>query len=35
MIGMTYNPLTRRYRLLADTSVNYMAAFARAPVDGR
>ena len=27
MIGMTYNPLTRRYRLEPDTSVNYIAAF--------
>jgi 2-polyprenyl-6-hydroxyphenyl methylase/3-demethylubiquinone-9 3-methyltransferase len=26
MIGMTYNPLTRTYRLEADTSVNYLAA---------
>jgi 2-polyprenyl-6-hydroxyphenyl methylase/3-demethylubiquinone-9 3-methyltransferase len=26
MIGMTYNPLTRIYRLEADTSVNYLAA---------
>ena len=26
MIGMTYNPLTRVYRLEADTSVNYLAA---------
>ena len=24
--GMTYNPLTRRYRLEADTSVNYLVA---------
>jgi 2-polyprenyl-6-hydroxyphenyl methylase/3-demethylubiquinone-9 3-methyltransferase len=29
MIGMTYNPLTRTYRLVDDTSVNYMAAFQR------
>jgi 2-polyprenyl-6-hydroxyphenyl methylase/3-demethylubiquinone-9 3-methyltransferase len=29
MIGMTYNPLTRAYRLLDDTSVNYLAAFRR------
>jgi 2-polyprenyl-6-hydroxyphenyl methylase / 3-demethylubiquinone-9 3-methyltransferase len=27
MIGMTYNPFTRVYRLEADTSVNYIAAF--------
>ena len=27
MIGMTYNPLTKVYRLEADTSVNYIAAF--------
>jgi 2-polyprenyl-6-hydroxyphenyl methylase/3-demethylubiquinone-9 3-methyltransferase len=27
MIGMTYNPLTRVYRLEADTSVNYLAAY--------
>jgi hypothetical protein len=24
---MTYNPLTRVYRLATDTSVNYLAAF--------
>jgi 2-polyprenyl-6-hydroxyphenyl methylase / 3-demethylubiquinone-9 3-methyltransferase len=24
--GMTYNPLTRRYRLQPDTSVNYLLA---------
>jgi len=29
MIGMTYNPLTKRYRLVDDTSVNYLAAFRR------
>jgi 2-polyprenyl-6-hydroxyphenyl methylase/3-demethylubiquinone-9 3-methyltransferase len=29
MTGMTYNPLTRTYRLTDDTSVNYLAAFAR------
>ena len=29
MTGMTYNPLTRSYRLVDDTSVNYMAAFRR------
>ena len=29
MIGMTYNPLSRVYRLEADTSVNYIAAFHR------
>jgi 2-polyprenyl-6-hydroxyphenyl methylase/3-demethylubiquinone-9 3-methyltransferase len=27
MIGMTYNPLTRRYRLEDDVSVNYLMAF--------
>ncbi|MBU6270689.1 MAG: bifunctional 2-polyprenyl-6-hydroxyphenol methylase/3-demethylubiquinol 3-O-methyltransferase UbiG [Betaproteobacteria bacterium] len=28
MIGLTYNPITRRYRLVADdVSVNYLAAF--------
>jgi 2-polyprenyl-6-hydroxyphenyl methylase/3-demethylubiquinone-9 3-methyltransferase len=27
MIGMTYNPLTRVYRLGPDTSVNYIATF--------
>ncbi len=32
MIGMTYNPLTKVYRLAPDTSVNYIAAF-RAPAD--
>jgi 2-polyprenyl-6-hydroxyphenyl methylase/3-demethylubiquinone-9 3-methyltransferase len=25
--GMTYNPLTQRYRLCADTAVNYLLAF--------
>jgi 2-polyprenyl-6-hydroxyphenyl methylase/3-demethylubiquinone-9 3-methyltransferase len=29
MIGMTYNPLTRVYRLEPDTSVNYIATFRR------
>ena len=29
MTGMTYNPLTRTYRLTDDTSVNYLAAFTR------
>ena len=29
MIGMTYNPLTRVYRLEADTTVNYIATFRR------
>ena len=28
--GLTYNPLTRRYRLSADTSVNYLMAYRRA-----
>jgi 2-polyprenyl-6-hydroxyphenyl methylase/3-demethylubiquinone-9 3-methyltransferase len=32
MTGMTYNPLTRTYRLTADTSVNYLMA-CRRPVD--
>jgi 2-polyprenyl-6-hydroxyphenyl methylase/3-demethylubiquinone-9 3-methyltransferase len=27
LTGMTYNPLTKAYRLEADTSVNYLAAF--------
>jgi len=27
MTGMTYNPLTRTYRLTSDTAVNYLAAF--------
>ena len=27
MTGMTYSPLTRTYRLVDDTSVNYLAAF--------
>ncbi len=27
LIGMTYNPLTRTYRLEPDTSVNYLAAY--------
>jgi 2-polyprenyl-6-hydroxyphenyl methylase/3-demethylubiquinone-9 3-methyltransferase len=29
LTGMTYNPLTRSYRLGADTSVNYIATFRR------
>ena len=29
LMGMTYNPLTRVYRLEPDTSVNYLAAFRR------
>ena len=33
MVGMTYNPLTRTYRLVDDTSVNYLAAFARNRAD--
>jgi 2-polyprenyl-6-hydroxyphenyl methylase/3-demethylubiquinone-9 3-methyltransferase len=35
MIGMTYNPLTRIYRLEDDTSVNYLAAFRRNDAHGR
>jgi 2-polyprenyl-6-hydroxyphenyl methylase/3-demethylubiquinone-9 3-methyltransferase len=27
LIGMTYNPLTKAYRLESDTSVNYLAAY--------
>ena len=29
LVGMTYNPLTRTYRLEADTSINYIAIFRR------
>jgi len=29
LIGMTYSPLTRRYRLEPDASVNYLASFRR------
>jgi 2-polyprenyl-6-hydroxyphenyl methylase/3-demethylubiquinone-9 3-methyltransferase len=29
LIGMTYNPITKTYRLEADTSVNYLATFRR------
>jgi 2-polyprenyl-6-hydroxyphenyl methylase/3-demethylubiquinone-9 3-methyltransferase len=29
LIGMTYSPVTRTYRLEADTSVNYIATFRR------
>jgi 2-polyprenyl-6-hydroxyphenyl methylase/3-demethylubiquinone-9 3-methyltransferase len=35
MTGMTYNPLTRTYRLADDTSVNYLAAFRCTPRDAR
>lgn len=31
LTGMTYNPLTRHYRLEADTAVNYLATFRRDP----
>jgi hypothetical protein len=30
---MSYNPLTKVYRLYDDTSVNYLAAFRRPPAD--
>jgi len=33
LTGMTYNPFTRRYRLEADTSVNFLAAFRRPAVN--
>jgi 2-polyprenyl-6-hydroxyphenyl methylase / 3-demethylubiquinone-9 3-methyltransferase len=33
MTGMTYNPLTKIYRLLADTDVNYLMAFRRSACD--
>ena len=33
LIGMTYNPLSKRYRLEPDASVNYIAAFRRAAAD--
>ena len=33
LIGMTYNPLSKRYRLEPDASVNYIAAFRRAGAD--
>ena len=29
--GMEYNPITRRYRLSADTRVNYLMACRKAP----
>jgi 2-polyprenyl-6-hydroxyphenyl methylase / 3-demethylubiquinone-9 3-methyltransferase len=35
MTGMSYNPLTRTYRLTGDTSVNYLAAFTRNERNGR
>jgi 2-polyprenyl-6-hydroxyphenyl methylase/3-demethylubiquinone-9 3-methyltransferase len=35
MTGMSYNPLTRRYRLGSDTSVNYLAAFRRSAAHAR
>jgi 2-polyprenyl-6-hydroxyphenyl methylase/3-demethylubiquinone-9 3-methyltransferase len=35
MIGMTYNLLTRVYRLEDDTSVNYLAAFRRTDASAR
>jgi len=33
--GMTYQPLTGRYRLEDDSSVNYLAAFSRPAIAGR
>ncbi len=33
MTGMTYNPLTKIYRLLPDTGVNYLMAFGRGDRD--
>jgi 2-polyprenyl-6-hydroxyphenyl methylase/3-demethylubiquinone-9 3-methyltransferase len=33
LVGMTYNPLTRIYRLEADTSVNYLMACRRPALD--
>ena len=33
MTGMTYNPLSRTYRLVDDTSVNYLAAFRKSAND--
>ena len=35
MTGMSYNPLTRTYRLTDDASVNYLAAFTRNERDAR
>ena len=32
MSGMSYNPLTGRWRLSNDTNVNYIASFTRTPV---
>jgi 2-polyprenyl-6-hydroxyphenyl methylase/3-demethylubiquinone-9 3-methyltransferase len=29
LVGMTYNPMTKTYRLERDTSVNYIASFRR------
>jgi 2-polyprenyl-6-hydroxyphenyl methylase/3-demethylubiquinone-9 3-methyltransferase len=34
LIGMTYNPLSKRYRLERDTSVNYLIAFRTPPLHG-
>lgn len=34
LVGMTYNPLSKRYRLEPDTSVNYLAAFRRGGARG-
>ena len=33
IIGMTYNPFAKTFRLCSDTDVNYMMAFRR-PADG-
>ena len=32
--GLTYNPVSRKYRLTADLSVNYMLAFRKRPAPG-
>ena len=34
LIGMTYNPLTKAYRLESDTSVNYLAAYRKPGIPG-
>jgi 2-polyprenyl-6-hydroxyphenyl methylase/3-demethylubiquinone-9 3-methyltransferase len=34
IVGMTYNPLTRTYRLASDTAVNYLMACRRPARDG-
>jgi 2-polyprenyl-6-hydroxyphenyl methylase/3-demethylubiquinone-9 3-methyltransferase len=34
LVGLTYNPFNKLFRLEPDTSVNFLAAFGKPPIDG-